>query len=144
MSDPVKLISELGTGLQTDNSLNLGDFDQHIIESQRSVEDSRETSKESCISSIYNAHFNTIEHNDDTDEYVEDLHKILESIKQDEIDNVDIFMQLFRTRFALDPSIDADGSLKFILINKSLGPRDFMNLTQKHFNEFGGFKKDQK
>ena len=79
------------------------------------------------------------ENSDDEDEledtYVDTLAKVLKN----RYDNPTAkFTELFRVRYALEPQIDSDEKLQQSLTRGIVTDRDFMYLTQKHLNDFGG------
>lgn len=71
------------------------------------------------------------------DNYLVNLKKALASTGENTNEK---FKSIFIARFCLEPQIDRDTKLKSILDNShQLSIKEWMILTQKHFNEFGGF-----
>ena len=75
--------------------------------------------------------------NIDAADYILSIKETLKNEKK--LSNYDLFERLYRLRYACEPQIDVDETVVSKLCSSGLSKRDFMVLTQKHFNDFGGF-----
>lgn len=73
------------------------------------------------------------------DEYIDSIEKVLNNYQDEDI--VKTFENLYTIRYAITPQLEADANLMSVLrrYGSSISPRELMILTQKHFNEYGGF-----
>ena len=67
------------------------------------------------------------------------LAKLSAALASSDEDGTKKFKNIFNARFCVDAHIDQDTKLKSTLEKSHhVSPREWMILTQKHFNEFGG------
>ena len=75
---------------------------------------------------------------DDNNTYCKDVAKIL----REKCGNVDKFYHLFSVRFGLKPQIKRDRKLMAALEKPTISDKDWLILTQRHLNDFGGIHHD--
>lgn len=70
------------------------------------------------------------------DEYVDTIRQILNEFTEESA--VRRFTVIFTNKYGIEPQLDSDLDLKYVLDYDKVPNKDIMILAQKHFNEYGG------